>query len=180
MLYVFAVMGLILVYVFFEYNGLVHLKNSFEESFATMDVYLKKRRDLIPNLIETVKGYMTYEQGTLEKVVLLRNKAMQTGGSTGKGELENELSHSLKSLFALSENYPELKADTQFLELQKQLNEVEMDIANARKYYNGVAKALNTRMDSLPTKWIAPMLGFTKVDYFVIDDASRDTVAVKF
>lgn len=128
------------VYVFSTYNGFISLKNKCEEAFSTMDVYLTKRYDLIPNLVETVKGYASHEKETLDSVVAARNKAMSANTVEAKIEAEQGLAGTLGRLFALSENYPDLKANTNFLDLQSQLQLMESEIANARKYYNGVVK----------------------------------------
>ena len=129
------------------YNNFVKLSNKIKEAFATMDVYLKKRYDLIPNLVETVKGYAKHEQGTLEKVISARNMAMNASNVGDKIEGENVLSGTLKSLFALSENYPDLKANQNFVSLQNDLNRMEEEIASSRKYYNAIVNTFNTKTE---------------------------------
>ncbi len=163
------------------YNGFVKLKNAVEEAFATMDVYLKKRYDLIPNLVETVKGYAVHEAGTLEKVVQARNMAAGANTVEEKLQGENMLHSTLKSLFAIAEAYPDLKANTGFLDLQAQLNRLEEDIANARKYYNAVVKEYNIKTESFPSNIVAGMFGFKRKPMFEVkDQVERETVKVQF
>ncbi|HAK45647.1 MAG TPA: hypothetical protein DCO79_06980 [Spirochaeta sp.] len=174
-----AVLAVIIFFIS-SYNGFVRLRNKAEEAFATMDAYLKKRWDLIPNLVETVKGYATHEKETLEAVINARNMAM---GSNGMAELqagENALAAGLKSLFALSEAYPDLKANENFINLQNQLQTVENDILQARKYYNAVVKSFNTRRELFPQSIVAGMMNLEKKEYFEIEDAERGTVKVSF
>lgn len=172
--------ALIAMYIFSTYNGFIKIRNAVEEAFSTMDVYLKKRYDLIPNLVETVKGYATHERETFEKIVEARSKAMNATSIEERQASENMLTGTLKSLFALSENYPELKADTQFLDLQKQLQKVEEDIAQSRKYYNAVVKALNTKVESFPSNLVAKIFGFKRGTYFTAEETERENVQVKF
>lgn len=163
------------------YNSFVVLRNDVEEGFSTMDVYMKKRYDLIPNLVETVKGYAKHEQETLTKVIEARNMAMGAGSVEEKLKNENALSGTLKSLFALSESYPDLKANQNFIDLQEQLKSVEQDIANARKYYNGVVKVYNNKIQVFPSNLFAGMFGFTKKPMFEVEDeAERKNVKVQF
>jgi len=171
---------LVLFYIIAIYNGFIKLRNSVDESFSTMDVYMKKRYDLIPNLVETVKGYAKHEQETLEKVIQARNMAMASDSINEKQANENMLTGTLKSLFALSESYPELKADTQFLDLQKQLQKVEEDIANARKYYNAVVKTFNTKVESFPSNIVAGIFNFEKYPFFIIEATQRENIKVSF
>ena len=131
-----ALVAIIALYVMATYNGFINLRNSVEEAFSTMDVYLKKRYDLIPNLVETVKHYAIHEKETLEKVISARTMAMGSQSIDERVQNENMLSGTLKSLFAVSESYPDLKADTSFLNLQNQLSSIENEISQARKYYN--------------------------------------------
>lgn len=175
-----GILVLVGIYVFSSYNGFIKIRNAVEEAFSTMDVYLKKRYDLIPNLVETVKGYTTHEQETFQKVVEARSNAMNASTIEERQASENMLTGTLKSLFALSENYPELKADTQFLDLQQQLQKVEEDIAQSRKYYNAVVKTLNTKVESFPSNIVAKIFGFERATYFVIDETERENVQVQF
>lgn len=163
------------------YNGFIRLKNNCEEAFATMDVYLKKRYDLIPNLVETVKGYASHEKETLEKVVAARNMAQNAATLEEKAAGENALQGTLKSLFAVAESYPDLKANQNFMDLQDQLNMVEEDIANARKYYNAVVKQFNTKCEVFPSNIIAGMFHFEKRPMFEVEGAEeRQNVKVSF
>ena len=162
------------------YNRLQQLKNLTEEGWATIDVQLKKRYDLIPNLVETVKGYAKHESGTLEAVIRARNAAMTASGDA-KMQAENALSGTLKSLFALSEAYPELKANSNFLDLQNQLKSIETEIASARRYYNGTVKELNTKIDLFPSNLVARRMRLEKRKYFELDSVEeRKAPSVKF
>ena len=157
----------------FMYNRLVSLKNKVLEGWSGIDVQLKKRYDLIPNLVNTVKGYAAHESGTLEKVIQARNQAMSAGGSGNVGAqiaAENQLAGTLKSLFALSENYPDLKANTSFIQLQDTLGEIEESLSNARRYYNALVRDNNTSVESFPSNLIANNFGFEKFDFFEIED----------
>lgn len=176
-----VVIGIIAIWLVTGYNGFIKMKNMVEEAFATMDVYLKKRYDLIPNLVETVKGYATHEAGTFEKVVQARNFAQSASTMEDKIAGENMLTGTLKSLFAIAEAYPDLKANTNFMDLQKQLQKVEEDIANARKYYNAIVREFNTMVESFPSNLIASVFKFTRKPMFEVDEASeRENVKVQF
>lgn len=175
-----GVIVIILLWVVSAYNGLVKLRNMVREAFSTMDVYMKKRYDLIPNLVETVKGYAAHEAGTLEKVIQARNAAASATTIEGKIEGENALAGTLKSLFALSEAYPDLKANTNFMDLQRQLQTVEGDIANSRKYYNAVVRDYNIKIESFPSVIVASMFGFKHETMFEINSAERENVKVQF
>ena len=176
-----VIVVILVIFVISSYNGFIKLKNKCEEAFATMDVYLKKRYDLIPNLVETVKGYAAHEKETLEKVIAARNAAQ--GASTIEDKIagENALQGTLKSLFAVAEGYPELKANTNFLDLQEQLKKIEDDIANARKYYNAVIKEFNTKCEVFPSNIIAGIFHFERKPMFEVGSAEeRENVKVKF
>ena len=177
-----GVLAVIAVWVLGTYNSLIVSRTSVEEGFSTMDVYLKKRYDLVPNVVNTVKGYAKHESETLEKVITARNLAMSaSAGSAEQAKNENALSGTLKSLFALSENYPDLKANENFLQLQNQLNTLEVDIANSRKYYNGVVKEYNIKIQTVPTNIIANFFKFTKKEMFTVDEAAeRKNISVQF
>ena len=163
------------------YNSFIKLKNSCEEAFSTMDVYMKKRFDLIPNLVETVKGYAAHEKETLEKVMAARNGVQSAATVEEKMAQENVLTGTLKSLFAVAEAYPDLKANTNFLDLQNQLQSVEEDIANSRKYYNAVVKQFNTKCEMFPSNIIASIFHFERKPMFEVDSAEeRKNVEVKF
>ncbi len=173
------VLILILWYIS-AYNRFVTLKNKIEEAFSTMDVYLKKRYDLIPNLVETVKGYAKHESGTLEAVIKARNLAMSAGSTEERAQGDNMLSGTLKSLFALAESYPDLKANQNFLDLQNQLKAIEGDIANARKYYNAVVRDYNTLRETFPSVIVANLNHMEKKTLFVIENEERQNVKVQF
>ena len=169
------------LWILVTYNSLVKLKNNAEEGYSTMDVYLKKRYDLIPNLVNTVKGYAKHEKETLDAVILARNSAMGASNVKDKVKQENALTSTLKNLFALSENYPELKANTNFMSLQEQLQSVEQDIANARKYYNSVVNMLNIKIEMFPSNLIAKWFKFSKRDMFEVSNAvKKENVKVEF
>ncbi|MEI6316453.1 MAG: LemA family protein [bacterium] len=164
------------------FNGLVTLRNRAREAWADIEVQLKRRYDLIPNLVNTVKGYATHESQAFEKVSQARSMAMQAGTLSQKGEAENALSGTLKSLFAISEAYPELKANTNFLELQRELSDTENKIQSARRFYNGNVRDLNTKIETFPGNMIAKMFNFAKMDFFDLgdNDAAQNPVEVKF
>lgn len=180
----YILLGLVVVIVLYAvggYNSLVSLRNQVEEAFSTMDVYLTKRYDLIPNLVETVKGYAKHEKETLEAVISARNKAVNATTMEGKIEAENAMSGVIGRLFALAESYPDLKANTNFLDLQNQLKSIEDDIANARKYFNGVTRQYNTKIEVFPMNLLAGIFGFTKKPLFVVaDEQQRQNVKVSF
>lgn len=152
------------------YNKLVRLRNGAEEAFKSINVYLKQRYDLIPNLVNTIKGYTQYESGTLEKIVELRSKAMSAGGKDG-GAAEMQLSGALKSVFALAENYPDLKANQEFLNLQQTLTGLEESIQRARRYYNASARDMNNAVEVFPNNLIAGPFGFQRMEYFEVEEA---------
>lgn len=162
------------------YNKLVRKRNNAKEGFSTMDVYLKKRFDMIPNLVETVKGYATHERETLEAVMKARSQVASAGTIDQKVENENMLTGALGRLFAVAENYPDLKANQNFLNLQDQLKSVEQDIANSRKFYNGTVKDLNNSIEQFPSNIVAGIFHFEKMPMFEINEESRENVQVKF
>ena len=162
------------------YNSLVQLRVRCDSAWSDIDVQLKRRHDLIPNLVETVKGYAAHEKGTLENIAKFRSQAMQATTPEGKAVAENQLSGALKSLFAVAENYPELKASEEFTQLQRSLSQTEDSIQNSRSYYNMVVRDLNTRIQVFPTNIIAGMFGFQGRGFFETSEAEREPVAVKF
>ena len=163
------------------YNTLVTLRNRFKNAFSQIDVQLKRRYDLIPNLVETVKGYAGHEKGTLEAVINARNRAMSATGPADKAQAENMLSGALKSLFALSEAYPQLRAIESFTSLQNSLTQIEDTVQNARRYYNAVVRDLNTKILQFPTNIFAGMLGFKQREFFEITAAAeREAPKVSF
>src|SRR4030088_1101514 len=180
LLAVLAVIVLAGVFLIAMYNSLVQLRVRSESAWSDIDVQLKRRHDLIPNLVETVKGYAAHEKGTFENIAKFRSQAMQATSPEGKAVAENQLSGALKSLFAVAENYPELKASEEFTQLQGSLSQTEDSIQNARRYYNAVVRDLNTRIQSFPTNIIAGMFGFSARQFFETTEADREPVAVKF
>ncbi len=169
---VFAVIGI--------YNRLVTLRNRVDNAWSQIDVQLRRRYDLIPNLVETVKGYASHEKETLERVIQARNSAMSAQGVAAQGEAENLLSGTLKSLFALAENYPDLKANQNFLMLQEELSGTESKIAYARQFYNDSVMSYNTSTQTFPSNVLAGMFGFTLREYFEIEEAAKEPVKVQF
>jgi LemA protein len=174
---ILIVVGIVLAMM---YNGLVQLRVRSDSAWSDIDVQLKRRHDLIPNLVETVKGYAAHEKGTFEDIAKFRSMAMQATGPADKAVAENQLSGALKSLFAVAENYPQLQASQQFTQLQGSLSEIEDAIQNARRYYNAVVRDLNTKIQSFPTNLIAGIFGFQQKQFFETAAADREPVAVKF
>lgn len=172
----------VLIFVFVGiYNGLVKLRNTSEQAWSDVDVQLKRRYDLVPNLVETVKGYASHEKETFEKVVQARNQAMQATSPEDKSQAENFLQSTLKSLFALAEAYPELKANQNFIELQAELSKIEEQIQLSRRYYNAVVRDLNTKIESVPSNIVANMFNFRKREYFELDSTEeREAPQVSF
>lgn len=163
------------------YNTLIRLKNKVDEGWADIDTQLKRRYDLIPNMVETVKGYAKHEKGTFEAVTKARSMAMGATNPEAKAEAENMLTGTLKSLFAIAENYPELKANTNFMELQQTLKEIEEHIQLSRRYYNATVRDLNTKVEIFPNNIVAGMFGFKKREYFEIErEEERENVKVSF
>ena len=162
------------------YNTLVRLKALVDEAWSGIDVQLKRRYDLIPNLVAVVKQYSIHEKTVLENVTKMRAASMGATGVAEKADAENQLTGALKTLFAVSENYPDLKANENFLALQKELSVLEHEIQLSRRYYNGAARNYNIAVISFPTNIIASFTGFTKADYFQIDEAERKNPEVKF
>ncbi len=177
-----AIVVVILLWLVLAYNGLVTSRNRTQEAFSDIDVQLKRRYDLIPNLVSTVQGYAAHEKTVFEDVTKARTSAMQATGNDAKAAAENQLSSTLKSLFAVAENYPDLKANQNFLSLQDQLTDTEDKIQAARRFYNGMVRDFNTKTQVFPTNIFANMMGFTKMDFFGNDltDAEKQPVAVKF
>lgn len=176
-----AVVLILIIWFIAAYNGFVRLKNSIEEAFSTMDVYLKKRYDLIPNLVETVKGYASHEKETLERVMAARNAAVSARTVEDKVQGENMLAGTLKTLFAVAEAYPDLKANANFMQLQGELQRMEDEIASSRKYYNAVVKEYNTKREMFPSSIIAGMFHFEKQPMFEVSSAAeRENVKVQF
>jgi LemA protein len=177
---ILAVLVVIAFMVAGMYNSLVQLRVRCDSAWSDIDVQLKRRHDLIPNLVETVKGYAAHEKGTFENVAKFRSQAMQASSPADKAQAENQLTGALKSLFAVAEAYPELKANQNFLELQGSLSQLEDTIQNARRYYNAVVRDLNTKIQSFPTNILAGMFNFQARQFFEAAATDREPVAVKF
>ena len=178
---ILGLLVLIVVFAIGMYNGLVRLKVQCDNAWADIDVQLKRRYDLIPNLVETVKGYAGHEKGTLEAVINARNRAMNATSPGEKAQAENMLSGALKSLFALAEAYPQLRAIESFTSLQNSLSQIEDTVQNARRYYNAVVRDLNTKIQQFPTNIFANMLGFKPREFFEVSaPAEREAPKVTF
>lgn len=175
-----GIVVLLVIIVIALYNSLVRLRNRIDAAWAQIDVQLKRRYDLIPNLVETVKGYAAHERETLEKVTQARNMAVAAEGPHQQAEAENLLTGALKSLFAVSEAYPDLKANQNFLALQEELTGTEGRIAYARQYYNDQVYKYNTKIQTFPALLIAGPFRFTEREFFEADDESRGPVSVSF
>jgi LemA protein len=175
-----GILVVIVVLLVGMYNSLVQLRVRADNAWSDIDVQLKRRHDLIPNLVETVKGYAAHEKGTFENIAKFRSQAMQATTPGDKAEAENQLSGALKSLFAVAENYPQLKASEEFTQLQGSLSQTEDTIQNARRYYNAVVRDLNTKIQSFPTNILAGMFGFQQRQFFETAAVEREPVAVKF
>ncbi|PYX65597.1 MAG: hypothetical protein DMG74_07875 [Acidobacteria bacterium] len=177
---ILAIAVLILGFVIGMYNSLVQLRVRADSAWSDIDVQLKRRHDLIPNLVETVKGYAAHEKSTFENIAKFRSQAMQASTPADKAAAENRLTGALKSLFAVAENYPELKASEEFTQLQNSLSQTEDAIQNSRRYYNAVVRDFNTKIQSFPTNILAGMFGFQPRQFFETTETDREPVAVKF
>lgn len=177
---IIAVIVIIVLWFIALYNRFVVLRNRIEGSWAQVDVQLKKRYDLVPNLVETVKGYAKHEREVFEKVTEARSKAISAQNVADQGEAENLLTGALKSLFAVAEAYPELKANVNFLQLQEELSAIENKIAYARQHFNDVVLAFNTQRQRFPDNIVAGMMGLVARDYFEIEEAAREAPEVSF
>ena len=177
-----AIGVLVVVWIVTAYNSLISLVNHTKEAWADIEVQLKRRYDLIPNLVTTVKGYATHEAAAFENVTKARSAAMGAGSLADKAESENMLTGALKSLFAVSEAYPDLKANTNFLELQRELSDTENKIQAARRFYNGNVRDLNIKIEVFPSNVIAGMFNFKNKEFFDLpdNDVAQNTVEVKF
>jgi LemA protein len=177
---VLAILVLLVLYVIVSYNNLVRVRNRTDDAWSQIDVQLRRRYDLIPNLVETVKGYAAHERQTFEAVTQARTQGMNAQGVAAQAQAENMLTGALKSLFAVAEAYPELKANQNFLALQEELTGTEGRISYARQFYNDTVLKLNTKVQTLPTNILAGMFGFKSREYFEADDTSRGPVTVQF
>lgn len=183
MMYILIVLGVLILLVIFAFNSFVSRRNRTKEAWADIEVQLKRRYDLIPNLVSTVKGYATHESSAFENVTKARSMAMGASGPTPQhAQAENMLTGALKSVFAIAEAYPELKANTNFLELQRELSDTENKIQAARRFYNSNVRDLNTAIESFPGNVIAGAFHFSKMEFFDIDDNGPESkpVEVKF
>jgi LemA protein len=162
------------------YNGLIRLKNRVDEAWSDIDVQLKRRHDLIPNLVNTVKGYAAHERELFEKVTEARTAAMSAGTPGEKEKAENMLSGTLKSLFAVAEAYPDLKANQNFLELQREITDTEDKIMASRRFYNGNVRDFNTKIEIFPTNILAGILNFAKREFFQAEESAKENVKVEF
>lgn len=167
------VAALVLFYLMGVYNKLVRKRTMMEEGWSGIDVQLKKRHNLIPNLVETVKGYAKHEQETLNKVIAARNSALNAEGIAAQTKAENQLNSALANVFALSEAYPDLKANTNYLQLQNELSDIEGDIEKARRYYNATVRENNIIVESFPSNMVASSFSFYQGDYFELEDSSQ-------
>jgi LemA protein len=180
---VIAVLALLLIWVLTVYNGLVAMRQRVNQAFADIDVQLKQRHDLVPNLVETVKGYAAHESGTLEAVVQARNAAISAQGPTAQGAAENMLTGALRQLFALSEAYPNLKANANFQELQSELTDIENKLAAARRFFNNAVQEYNTGIQQFPAALFAGNFGFAPREFFDVGEGRKvldEAPAVKF
>ena len=178
---IIAILAVAILWLIGIYNGLIRLKNRADEAWSDIDVQLKRRYDLIPNLVETVQGYALHERQLLENVTKARTQAMQASGTEAKGQAENMLSSALKSLFAVAENYPDLKASQNFAKLQDELSDTENKIQAARRFYNGNVRDFNTKIQVFPNNLIAGSLKFSQRDFFEIEEPKeREAVKVEF
>ncbi|HBB37394.1 MAG: LemA-like protein [Candidatus Moranbacteria bacterium GW2011_GWC1_45_18] len=178
-----VILGIIVVLIVWAiaiYNGLIRLKNRVDEAWSDIDVQLKRRYDLIPNLVSTVKGYATHEKEVFEKVTEARTRAMGAQSAADKAQAENMLSDTLKSLFAVAEAYPDLKANQNFLELQRELTDTEDKIQASRRFYNGNVRDFNTKIQVFPNNMFAGMLGFSAREFFEAEAGEKENVKVEF
>ena len=181
LLVILIIIVVIVIWFISGYNGFIRGRNNVDEAYSTMDVYLKKRFDLIPNLVETVKAYAAHEKETLQAVVAARSQIQSAGSAGERMQAENDLTGTLRSLFAVAEAYPDLKANQNFLDLQNQLRGIEDDIANSRKYYNGCVKAFNNRCQTFPSSILAGMFHFEPRTMFeVSSEEERENVQGQF
>lgn len=180
LLIVLAVIGILILYLIAIYNRLVNLRNQLRNAWHQIDVQLKRRYDLIPNLVETVKGYAAHEKEIFEKVALARSAALNAKSVKEQAEAENQLTSTLKTLFAVAENYPELKASENFMMLQEELAGTENKIAYARQFYNDAVMRYNTALQSFPSNLVARLFGFKEEDYFLAGEEEKKAPVVKF
>lgn len=179
---IYLIIGIVLllgVYILKTYNGLIRSNNIVKEAFSTMDIYLKKRWDLIPNLVEVVKGYAKHESNTFEQITSLRAKSYDNMSLHNKIEVNEQLSQGISKIMAISENYPELKANEIFIRLSSELTKIENEIANSRKYYNGTVRVLNNKVQMFPSNIVASMFGFKEASMFEASTEEKNNVKVE-
>ncbi|MEK6952787.1 MAG: LemA family protein [Nanoarchaeota archaeon] len=176
---IIVILVIVVLYVILAYNSLVRIRNRTENAWAQIDVQLKRRYDLIPNLVETVKGYMKHERGTLESLTRARTSLMNPSLAK-KAQASNQISEALKTIFAVAENYPKLKASKNFLQLQEELSGTESKIAYSRQFYNDSVLTLNQKVQTFPSKIIASIFGFNGKEYFEIEEEAKKPVKVQF
>ena len=177
--FVIIIIAIIVFYVLITYNHFIKTKNTVNEAFSTMDVYLKKRWDLIPNLVEVVKAYAGYEQNVLEKITSLRSNNYDTISLNEKLNINEQITAGIAQILAVSEKYPELKANQNFLELNNELVKIEEDIANSRKYYNGAVKLFNNQVQMFPSNVVAKLFGFHSLNMFEIGQEEKNNIKVE-
>lgn len=175
-LWILAIPVAVILYILVAYNSLVRHRNQASEAWSDIDVQLKRRHNLIPNLVETVKGYATHERSTLDSVTKARTEALSAHSPAEQAKAENVLSSTLKTLFAVSEQYPDLKANTNFLELQRELSDTENKIQASRRFYNGVVRDYNTAIETVPSNIVASLFNFTKREFFELDNEEERAV----
>jgi len=177
---ILGIIAVLVIWAIAVYNGLIRLKNRVDEAWSDIDVQLKRRYDLIPNLVNTVKGYAAHEKEVFEKVTEARTRAMGAQSAADKAQAENMLSQTLKSLFAVAEAYPDLKANQNFLELQRELTDTEDKIQASRRFYNGNVRDFNTKIQVFPNNIFAGMLGFSAREFFEVAEGGKEPVKVEF
>ena len=177
---IYSITGLAVIWIIWAYNRLISFRYRVREAWSDIEVQLKRRHDLIPNVVETVKGYMAHERETLAHVTEARTRAIGAQDRHEKAEAENALSMTLKTLFAVSENYPDLKANANFLDLQRELADTENKIQAARRFYNTNVRDLNTKIESFPSNLIANLFRFTREEFFEAEVGERENVKVQF
>lgn len=176
---IIAIIVVLLIYIFITYNGLIKLNNMVREAFSTMDIYLKKRWDLVPNLVEVVKGYTKYEKEVFNEIASLRANGYEDMSTDKKINVNERITQQLSRIMAISENYPELKANENFLQLSKDLTKIEDDIANSRKYYNGTVRLLNNKIQMFPSNIIANIFGFKQANMFEANTEEKNNIGVE-
>lgn len=180
MIWLVVIIGVLVLFAWVSYNSLITAKVRIGEAFSQIDVQLKRRTDLIPNLVETTKGYAKHEKELLEEITKARAALVGAKGAEDKAKANNDLANGLKSLFAVAENYPQLKANENFLQLQNELSDTENKIAYARQFYNSVVMDFNTKLSVFPTVIFGQMMHFTPAEFFAASEEEKKTVSVKF